>query len=114
MSGGAASRRKGASHEREIVRWLQARGRAALHRTLFAGPFDRGDIAGWPGVVVEAKNCVRIDLAGWVDQLEATIARCGAETGVVVAKRKGTTDPAEFYAVMTLARWEALMKEAGR
>jgi len=28
------------------------------------GSRDRGDIAGLPGVVIEAKNCKQLDLAG--------------------------------------------------
>jgi hypothetical protein len=107
-------RTKGANHERTIVAWLRGRGRPHLERRLAGSPDDRGDVVGWPGVVVEAKNHARIDLAGWVDQLERSIALCGADTGAVIVKRKGVTDPAAFYAVMTLARWEALMSEAGR
>jgi hypothetical protein len=107
-------RTKGAAHERAVVTWLRGRGRLHTERRLAGSPDDRGDVAGWPGVVVEAKNHARIDLAGWVDQLERSIALCGADTGVVVVKRKGVTDPARYYAVMTLARWEALMAEAGR
>jgi hypothetical protein len=75
---------------------------------------DRGDITGWPGVVVEAKNCKTWDMAGWIDQLEQEIAEAHADTGAVVIKRNRSTDPGQFYAVMTLDRWEALMREAGR
>lgn len=110
---GATSRRKGASHERDVVAWLKVN-RPALRRTMFAGNNDAGDVGGWPGVVIECKNQARIDLAGWVDQMEATVERCGADTGVVVAKRRGVTDPGRYYAVMTLERWEALMRDAGR
>ena len=110
----AASRRKGAGHERAIVTWLRSRGRPHIERRLSGANGDRGDITGWPGVVLEAKNCARLDLAGWVAQLEAEIVEASADTGAVVIKRRGTTDAGQFYALMTLDRWEQLMTEAGR
>jgi hypothetical protein len=111
---GRASRRKGADHERTIVTWLRSRGRPHLERRIAGMNGDRGDLTGWPGVVVEAKNCKTWDVASWVDQLEQEIVEAHAETGVVVIKRPRTTDPGQFYAVMTLERWETLMTEAGR
>jgi hypothetical protein len=111
---GRASRRKGADHERAIVTWFRSRGRPHIERRIVGMNGDRGDITGWPGVVVEAKNCKQWDMAGWVDQLEQEITEAAADTGAVVVKRPRTTDPGQFYAVMTLERWEALMREAGR
>lgn len=108
------SRRKGAGHERAIVTWLRSRGRPHIERRIAGMADDRGDLTGWPGVVVEAKNCARIELAAWVDQLEDEITEAEADTGAVIVKRRGTTDVGQHYAVMTVARWEALMKEAGR
>lgn len=109
-----ASRRKGAGHERNLVAWLRSRGRPHIERRLAGGAQDRGDITGWPGVVLEAKNAQRIELAAWVDQLEAEIDAASADTGAVIVKRRGTTDIGQHYAVMTVDRWERLMTEAGR
>jgi Holliday junction resolvase len=108
------SRRKGANNERGLVAWLRARGRPHIERRLSGGPGDRGDITGWPGVVLEAKSCVRLELAAWIDQLETEIVEAGADTGAVIVKRRGTTDIGAHYAVMTVDRWERLMTEAGR
>jgi hypothetical protein len=36
-----------------------------------------------------------------------------AETGVVMVKKKGTTDVGEAYAVMPISLWTELMKKAG-
>jgi len=110
----AMSRRKGAGHERNLVTWLRTRGRPHIERRLAGGPGDRGDVTGWPGVVVEAKNCARLELAVWVDQLEDEIDAASADTGAVIVKRRGTTDVGQHYAVMTVDRWERLMTEAGR
>jgi hypothetical protein len=109
-----ASRRKGADHERAIVTWLRSRGRPHIERRIAGMNGDRGDLTGWPGVVVEAKNCKTWDVSGWVNQLEDEILEAGADTGAVVIKPPRVVDPGRYYAVMTLERWEALMTEAGR
>lgn len=110
---GAMSRRKGAGAERALVAWLRSRGRPHIERRIPGMADDRGDLTGWPGVVVESKNCTRLELAAWVDQLDAEIATAGAETGAVIVKRRGTTDVGRHYAVMTVDRWERLMTQAG-
>lgn len=111
---GAMSRRKGAGHERDVIAWLRSRGRPHVERRIAGMADDRGDITGWPGVVCECKNAAKITLGVWVAQLEAEIVEADADTGVVIIKRKGTTDPGAYYAVTTLDRWERLMVEAGR
>lgn len=110
----AMSRRKGANHERSVITWLRSIGRPHVERRIMGMSDDTGDITGWPGVVIECKNAQRIELAAWVDQLEDEIALADADTGVVIVKRRGVTDPGEFYAVMPARRWHALMVEAGR
>jgi len=109
----ASQRRKGNGYERDLVAWLRDHGRPHIERRLAGGPGDRGDLTGWPGVVVEAKNHRQLDLAGWVDQLEVEIEAANAMTGVVVVKRRLVTDVGKHYAICTVERWEALMKAAG-
>lgn len=108
------SRRKGATHERTVIGWLRALGRPHVERRIMGMSDDTGDVCGWPGVVVECKNAQRLELAQWVDQLECEIDQAGADTGVVIIKRRGVTDPGAYYAVLPAARWHALMVEAGR
>ncbi len=111
---GAMSRRKGAAAEVAVVRWLRGRGRPTTERRPSGSPDPFGDVAGIPGTVIEVKNHAALDLAGWATQLEAEIAAAGAETGVVIVKRRGTTDVGRWYAVLTVDTWERLMTEAGR
>jgi hypothetical protein len=111
---GAMSRRKGAGAERAVIAWLRARGRPHVERRIPGMCDDTGDVTGWPSVVVEVKNHATHDLAGWVDQLEAEIVEADADTGVVIVKRRGVIDPGRWYALLPAARWEALMREAGR
>lgn len=110
----AASRRKGAAYERDVVAHLRAKGRPHVERRIAGMAADRGDVTGWPGVVVECKNRKAIDLAGFVDQLAGEIAEAQAETGVVIVKRAGIADVGRHYAVLTVDGWLALMAEAGR
>lgn len=111
---GRASRRKGHDYERDVVAWLRLHGWPLVERRLSGACDDRGDVTGWPGVVIDTKNRKTIDLAGWVDQLGLEMTACTADTGVIVAKRRGIVDVGAHYAIQTVAGWAALMKEAGR
>lgn len=108
------SKRKGTAAETATVTWLQQSGRTWIERRALNGINDRGDIAGWPGVVVEVKAEKAHDLAGWTRELEVEIVNAAAETGVVIAKKKGTTNVDDWYAILPARRWLALMDEAGR
>ncbi len=108
------SRRKGAAAETAVVRWLRSRGRRSTERRPTGSPDPFGDITGLNGCVVEVKNHAAHDLAGWATQLEAEITAADADTGVVIVKRRGTTDVGRWYAVLTVDAWERLMTEAGR
>jgi Holliday junction resolvase len=110
----AMSRRKGATHERSVIGWLRSLGRPHVERRIMGMATDSGDVCGWPGVIIECKNAQRLELAVWVDQLEAEIEQAEADTGVLIVKRRGVTDPGDFYAVMPARRWHELMVEAGR
>lgn len=74
---------------------------------------DRGDIDGLPSVVVEVKDAKRHELAAWLTELEAEVENAGAVTGVLVVKRKGHTDAADWYAITRLSDWAHLAKDAG-
>jgi len=108
------SKRKGTSAESAVVAWLQAAGFVHAERRALAGVNDRGDIAGLPGVVVEVKNCKAFSPAQWCKELEAEIANAAASTGVVIAKRPGTTDVDRWYAVMPARLWLDLIREDER
>jgi hypothetical protein len=77
------------------------------------GSNDRGDIAGIPGVVIEVKNHARMELSQWLSELEVEIGNDNANTGVVIHKKKGTTNVGEWYATMPVSVWFDLIEEAG-
>jgi len=96
----SAQRDKGTRWESAVVALLQAAGWPHAERRALAGTRDRGDIAGVPGLVVEAKNAARLDLAGWLAEAQQERANDGAEYGVVWVKRKGKAAAKDGYVVM--------------
>lgn len=104
--------KKGAKFEADVVAWLREHGWPYAERRVQGGSRDRGDIAGMPGVVLELKNCNRVELATWVDEARQEAANAGVDVWAVVAKRKGKADPGEAYVVCDLATFNRLLEEA--
>jgi hypothetical protein len=108
------SRDKGTAWETLIVHYLRTEGVAHAERRALGGNRDRGDVAGLPGVVIEAKDCQRIELAQWLDEAAAEKRNDGADLGVVWAKRRGRWRAEQGYILMDPREWVQLMREAGR
>ena len=85
----SASKRKGTSWETLIVDYLVSHGWKHAERRALAGKNDRGDVAGIPGVVIEAKSANRLELAAWLDETEAERANDNAVHGLLWIKRRG-------------------------
>jgi hypothetical protein len=109
----SASRRKGTSWETAIVQFLRDNGAPHAERRALNGNKDRGDIAGIPGVVLEAKSAARLDLAGWADETEAERRNDNAAVGATWIKRRGKASPAEGYVVLRGDQLVALLQAAG-
>lgn len=107
------SKRKGSAFELEIVKAFIAAGWQWAERRLAGNQYDTGDITGIPGVVIECKNQKTLKLAEWVDELVVEMRNARTHIGAVVHKRKGTTDPLDYYVTMRVRDWMALLKEAG-
>lgn len=110
----SASKAKGSAAERAVVKFLQANGFIHAERTRAGWADDRGDIDGLPGVTIEVKAEKRIDLAGYMGELEREMKAGKADTGAVIVKRRGTTNVGAWYAVLPASLWVQLLKEAGR
>lgn len=107
------AKQKGTAAETAVVNYLKDKGRKHVERRTLNGSSDRGDIAGLPGVVIEVKNHARMELSQWLSELEVEMANDKADTGVVIHKKKGTTDVGQWYATMPVEVWYELAKEAG-
>lgn len=113
----ATAKQAGARFEREIADALAwALEDTRIDRKVKTGAFDRGDIANVrchdKNVVIECKNYGgQVVLAEWVGEAEVErINDDNALAGVVIAKRKGTTDPLAQYVVMTVSELVALLR----
>ncbi len=107
------SKRKGSAWELAIAKYLVEQGWQFAERRIAGSTIDKGDIYGIIGCVIEAKNEKRIDLSGYLKELDTEMKNAKAATGVVMIKKKGTTDVGEAYAAMPIKEWVKLMKEAG-
>lgn len=107
------SKQKGTAAETAVVKYLRENGFPYAERRALTGNYDKGDITGCGPIVFEVKNHKAMDLAGWIAELRAEIANAEAMTGTVVAKKRGTTFPGDWYAIMPFGLLVELLKEAG-
>lgn len=107
------SKRKGSAWELAIAKYLVEQGWTSAERRVAGATLDKGDIYGIIGCVIEAKNEKKITLSEYLKELEVEMRNAKADMGVVMVKKKGTTDAGQGYAVMPISLWTKLMKEAG-
>lgn len=104
-------KRKGSAAELAVAKWLNRLGWVHAERSRCGWSDDRGDIDGIPGVCIEVKNEKRIDLPGYLRELEVEMINAKAWAGAVIVKRRGSSDPADWYAVMPAQKWAELLLE---
>ena len=105
-----ANKIKGDAAEREVTRYLQGSGFTAS-RIPAGSNADIGDV--WlppPLPAVQVKNVAKLDLSGWCNQVDEQALNANRECGVVVHKRKGKSDPGDWYVTMTLETLTKLLK----
>lgn len=107
------SKQKGTAWETAICRYLAEHGFPHVERRALTGSQDRGDVAGVPGWVLEAKNCARDALGAWIDEALAEQANDGADYSAVWHHRKGKASPADGYVTMSGAMFVRLIRQAG-
>lgn len=110
----SSAKKAGTRFETAVAAYLAANVDDRIERRTRNGVKDRGDISGLRGlfgkrIVVECKDVARTDLPGWVREAAVEAGNDDALAGVVVAKRRGTTDPGEQWVHMTLADLVALL-----
>jgi hypothetical protein len=112
----ASAKAAGAKFERLIADGLaEALQDTRIDRRVKTGSKDRGDIAnvrlGEHKIVIECKDRGGQFFASeWVGEAEAERFNDKALAGIVIAKRKGTTDPMEQYVVTTVSELVALLR----
>ena len=107
------NKQKGTAAETAVVRYLQANGFPYAERRALHGTAYKGDITGCGPLVFEVKNHKQFDLSGWMNELMRETDNAQADYGVLVIKRRGHVDAANWYAVMSFEAITALLKQAG-
>lgn len=105
--------RKGTAWETEICSFLVECGWPYVERRRLNGRYDRGDIAGIPGVVIEAKNAKRMALAAWLDEANEEAVNDKADLGAAWFKRRGRASAGDGYVLMDGRTFARLLTAAG-
>lgn len=110
---------KGTACETAILKYVRANGFPWAERLALSGNADCGDISLLPGrlVVLEAKAHATAatgqpgdaQLTEWMRQTETERGNAGADYGVLVVKRKGTTNPGRWWAYVTAGDFGKLL-----
>lgn len=101
--------RKGSAFETAVVSYFVANGFPYCERRVKRGANDAGDIAGVPGFMGECKNEKRIDLAGYMKEVEVQKANAKAQVGAAIVKRRNH-GVERSYVVMELKDFMELIK----
>ncbi|WP_040815080.1 hypothetical protein [Nocardia concava] len=110
----ASARRAGTAFETLIANYLAAHLDDRIERRTRTGAKDRGDIAGLRGacagrIVVECKDYGgQIKAGEWLGEAEVERGNDDAAAGIVIAKRRGTTDPGAQFVLMTVRDYVAI------
>jgi hypothetical protein len=107
------AKQKGTAAETAVVKYLKDNGFPYAERRALHGINDKGDITGCGPVVFEVKDHGTLKLSEWVSELKEEIANAEANTGTVVAKKRGTLKVEDWYAVLPFGLFVELLKEAG-
>lgn len=88
------SKQKGSKFEQQVVDYMRDRLMdERIERRTTNGAKDRGDVSGvmlrGMRVVVECKNCKKMELGEWLEEAEAERGNDDAEFAFVVHKRRG-------------------------
>jgi len=103
----ASAKAAGARFERSIADWLNEHVDDRIDRRVKTGNKDRGDISSWRfagrRIVAELKDYGGRLLPGtWLREAEIERLNDDAHVGLVIAKRRGTTDPGDQFVILTL------------
>lgn len=109
----ASARKAGSAFETLVAGYLATHVDDRVERRARTGSKDRGDISGLrhmgERIVVEVKNCHRLDLAGWLAEAEVERGNDDAVAALVIHKRHGKANPAEQLVTLRLVDFVALL-----
>ena len=110
----ASARDGGARLERAVADYLARHVDDRIDRRVRNGGKDRGDVGGvrtvhGGRVVLELKDVAQLSLGAWLREAEVERGNDDAVAGVVVIKRRATSDPGDQVVAMTMRDLVALI-----
>ena len=105
----------GARFERDVADYLAAHVDDRIDRRVKTGSADKGDLGGLrtefgQRVVAELKDYGgQVKVGPWLDEAETERINDDAEVGLVIAKRRGISDPLQQAVIMSVADLVALL-----
>ena len=116
-------KQRGTAAETAVLRHVREQGFPWAHRLALTGNADQGDISLLPGnlVILEVKAHASAatgqpgdaQLADWMRQTSTERVNAGADYGLLVVKRKGTTDPGRWFGFLEPAALFSLLGSTG-
>lgn len=110
-----SAKQAGARFERNIADWLKQNVSKYIDRKVRTGALDTGDLVNLETpdgqkITAELKDYGgRLEAGTWIKEAETERVNDEAIAGIVVAKRKGTTDPGDQYVITTLRDFTAIL-----
>lgn len=104
---------RGTAAETAVKNFLNRAGWIHAERRSLSGALDKGDISGIPAVCIEVKDCKALTFGPWLKEAQLERDNARADIGVVFAKRRGFTDPKDWFVVMDGDTFARLLREAG-
>lgn len=103
----ASAKAAGTRHESNVVAYLREHYDDMIERRRQSGAKDRGDVSGFRfagrRIVAELKDYGgRFHVGPWLNEAEVERLNDSADVGLVIAKRRGTTDPGDQVVLMTV------------
>jgi hypothetical protein len=109
----ASAKAAGTRTESAVAAYLAEHVDDRIERRRQSGAKDRGDIAGLrvhgQRVVVEVKDCARLEVGPWLNEAEVERLNDDATAAVVVAKRRGKGQPGDLLVMLSLRDLVALI-----
>lgn len=103
----ASAKAAGSRFERTIADCLAEHIDDRIDRRVKTGAKDKGDLGGWrfagQRIVAELKDYGGRHMVGpWLTEAEVERGNDDADVGLVIAKRRGTTDPLDQVVMLTV------------
>lgn len=94
------SKQKGTRLNTEVSNFLKRCGFYMAENRTTKGTLDEGDVGGIEHVVIECKNEKQYHLSQYLKEANQEAKNKGAHFGFAWFKKRGTTDPGEYYVLM--------------